>query len=189
MSKLSKIKYSVIFWKGWGRYSLLLFSMALLKSLRITVNGAGRYRAPTVYSVPVGLSKSFWTSWGGKIKTSKKTAQYQDLAAIENRIPASPWKTGANNILISRELEHDGGKWWLEPWKPIRTLSSPCSYQGTRRYLFTVKTGHFSQNGRKCTTLIRILPTCAIHSCVVGKDICHPADSNWDKGWMAPFKG
>ena len=92
---------------------------------------------------------------------------------------------GTNSILISRELEHDGWRWWQESWKPIRTLSSPCSYKGTRRYLFTVKTGHFSQNGRKCTTLIRILPTCAIHSHAVGKDskdICHPADSNRDKG-------
>lgn len=190
MSSLSKIKYSVIFWGGWGRCFLLLFSMALLKSLRIIVNGVGLFRGPTVYSVPVGLSRSFWTRWGGKIKTSKKAFTIPRPCSHREQNTCQPLKNfGTNSILLSRELEHDGWRWWQEPWKPIRALSSPCSYQGTRRYLFTVKIGHFSQNGRKCTTLIRILPTCAIHSHVVGKDICHPADSNRDKGRMAPFKG
>lgn len=41
MSSLSKIKYSVIFWGRVGGDVLLLFSMALLKSLRIIVNGVG----------------------------------------------------------------------------------------------------------------------------------------------------
>lgn len=73
MSTLSKIKYKVI--SQGGIYYFPLFSVVLLKSWRITLNMTGIYRVPTVYSLPAGLSRSFWTPWGEKINTWKKDSQ------------------------------------------------------------------------------------------------------------------